>query len=95
MSDTATFDVHAGAAEQIQRLRGTIVSWGRTPRGQERALVSKLDSADGALSAGTSACGPLRAFVRHATAQEGKHLVAARTEEAVARATQIRAVLAC
>jgi hypothetical protein len=96
MSDTATFDVHVrGAAEQMLRLRATIVSWELRPRGQQVALVSKLDAAGRALSAGRDACGPLRALVRHATAQRGKHLTVGRAEEAVARATQIQDVLAC
>ena len=96
LSDTAAFDVHVrGAGDQILRLRQTIVSWQLSPRGQELALTSKLDAAGAALSSGQDGCGPLRALIQHAGAQQGKHLTAGQAGEVTGRAAQIRSVLGC
>lgn len=94
-SQTASFVVHVfSVGDQIDKLIALIQSWG-IHKGIENALVSKLRTAQSALARGDSSAAraALEDFSNLARAQRGKKLSAAQSDELIAAATRIIAVI--
>jgi fibronectin-binding autotransporter adhesin len=81
----------------IDQLIAKVKSYELRPRGQEVALLAKLKSAAASEADGDipGACGSLKAFLNHVSAQGGKKLSASQADELAESAEKIRTALGC
>ena len=91
-----TFQLPSSTANQINDLIELIESF-NLPDGTENSLITKLQDALAAISAGSTgtACDSLTAFVNECQAQSGKKLTADQASQLINSANQVKTDLGC